>query len=215
MDPIKIMIVEDQDLIRSSLQIVLNMETDMDVISVAENGERALSCCEKEIPDIILMDINMPAMNGIEATRRIKQKFPQVKVIILTTFQEMDYVIDALQAGAEGYLLKAIDTKELAAGIRVIASGGTLITKDIAKVLFTEHIQKEDQSKHNENNTNLSKRELQVLRCIADGLSNQQISEKLYLSMGTVKNYVSNLYIKLDVSNRTEAILKVQKDKLL
>jgi DNA-binding NarL/FixJ family response regulator len=215
MERIKIMITEDQDLIRSSLQIVLNIEADMEVISVAENGERALKLCEEEVPDIILMDIHMPVMNGIEATKRIKERFPQVKIMILTTFQEMEYVIDALQAGAEGYLLKAIDTKDLAAGIRVIANGGTLITKEVAKVLFAEHIHKEDHGKHNEDITNLSKRELQVLRCIADGLTNQQISEKLYLSMGTVKNYVSNLYLKLDVSNRTEAIRKIKDDKLL
>jgi DNA-binding NarL/FixJ family response regulator len=215
MESIKIMITEDQDLIRSSLQIVLNIEPDMEVISVAENGERALKLCEEEVPDIILMDIHMPTLNGIEATKLIKERFPQVKIIILTTFQEMDYVIDALQAGAEGYLLKAIDTKDLAAGIRVIANGGTLITKEVAKVLFAEHIHKEDHANHKEDKTNLSKRELQVLRCIADGLTNQQISEKLYLSMGTVKNYVSNLYLKLDVSNRTEAIRKIKDDKLL
>jgi DNA-binding NarL/FixJ family response regulator len=215
MERIKIMITEDQDLIRSSLQIVLNIEADMEVISVAENGERALKLCEEEVPDIILMDIHMPVMNGIEATKVIKERFPQVKIMILTTFQEMEYVIDALQAGAEGYLLKAIDTKDLAAGIRVIANGGTLITKEVAKVLFAEHIHKEDHAKHNEDKTNLSKRELQVLRCIADGLTNQQISEKLFLSMGTVKNYVSNLYLKLDVSNRTEAIRKIKDDKLL
>ena len=215
MERIKIMITEDQELIRSSLQIVLNIEPDMEVISVAENGEHALNLCNEEIPDIILMDINMPILNGIEATKRIKQRVPQVKIIILTTFQEMDYVIDAIQAGAEGYLLKAIDTKDLAAGIRVIANGGTLITKEVAKVLFAEHIHKEDQGNYDENKTNLSKRELQVLRCIADGLTNQQISEKLFLSIGTVKNYVSNLYIKLDVSNRNEAIRKIQEDKLL
>ncbi|MDZ5471685.1 response regulator transcription factor [Bacillus sp. 31A1R] len=215
MERIKIMITEDQDLIRTSLQIVLNIEPDMEVVSVAENGERAFNLCDDEIPDIILMDINMPVMNGIEATKRIKEKFPQIKIIILTTFQEMEYVIDALQAGAEGYLLKAIDTKDLTAGIRVVANGGTLITKDVAKVLFAEHIQKEEYGKHDENKINLSKRELQVLKCIANGLTNQQISDKLYLSIGTIKNYVSNLYIKLDVSNRNEAIRKIQQDKLL
>ena len=217
MEKIKLLIAEDQELIRSSLQIVLDIEEDMEVISAVENGEKAVVFCQEEQPHLILMDINMPVMDGIEATKRIKEQFPQVKVIVLTTFQEMNYVIEALHAGAEGYLLKAIDTKDLVAGIRVVAHGGSLITQEVAKALFSDYIQdaslKENASKRDP--YMLSKRELEILKCLADGLSNQFIAEKLFLSIGTVKNYISNLYGKLDVANRTEAILKAQKEKLI
>ena len=213
MERIRLLIAEDQELIRSSLQIVLDMEEDLEVLAVVENGKLAVEYCEKEKPDMILMDIHMPVMDGIEATKAIKEQYPGVKIIALTTFQEMDFVIGALHAGAEGYLLKAIDTKDLIAGIRVVANGGNLINQTVAKSLFSDYIF------HSESNVmdkyRLSKREVEVLQCLADGLSNQMIAEKLFLSMGTVKNYISNLYGKLDVANRTEAILKAQKEKLI
>lgn len=214
MRKIRLMLAEDQELIRSSLKIVLDIEPDIEVIGTAENGKQAIELCEKNQPDIILMDINMPVINGIDATKKIKKQFPSIKIIILTTFEDMDYVVEALQAGAEGYLLKAIDTKDLAAGIRVVVNGGSLITQDVAKLLFSDYIQKTSEAKI-EYTYLLSKREVEVLQCLADGLSNQLIAEKLFLSIGTVKNYISNLYSKLNVANRTEAILKAQQEKLL
>ncbi|TSI03557.1 response regulator transcription factor [Lysinibacillus sp. BW-2-10] len=216
MNEIRLLLAEDQELIRSSLQIVLEMEEDLVITTAVENGEEALNYCEKDQPDLILMDVNMPVMNGIEATKRIKEKYPQIKIIILTTFQEMDYVIEALQAGAEGYLLKAIDTKDLVAGIRVVAKGGHLINQEVAKQLFSGYIHKTDSSlQQNADRYGLSKRELEVLRCLSDGLSNQVIAEKLFLSMGTVKNYISNLYSKLEVTNRKEALAKAEQEKLV
>lgn len=214
MRKIRLMLAEDQELIRSSLKIVLDIEPDIEVIGTAENGKQAIELCEKNQPDIILMDINMPVINGIDATKKIKKQFPSIKIIILTTFEDMDYVVEALQAGAEGYLLKAIDTKDLAAGIRVVVNGGSLITQDVAKLLFSDYIQKTSEAKI-EYTYLLSKREVEVLQCLADGLSNQLIAEKLFLSIGTVKNYISNLYSKLNVANRIEAILKAQQEKLL
>jgi len=214
-ETISLVIAEDQELIRSSLQIVLGIEPDLEVAGVAGDGTQAVELVETKRPDIVLMDIHMPMMNGIEATKRIKQAYPQVKIIILTTFQEMDFVIEALQAGAEGYLLKAIDTKDLVSGIRVVANGGTLITQEIAKALFAEHIHRGKGSAHAEDRYSLSKRESEILQCLADGLSNESIAEKLFLSMGTVKNYISNLYAKLDVANRTEAVRKARNEDLL
>ncbi|HZG88430.1 response regulator transcription factor [Paenibacillus sp.] len=215
MDPIKVMIVEDQELIRSSLQIVLGIESDLAVVGAAENGAEAVALCEERRPDVVLMDIHMPVMDGIEATKRIKKANPQTKIIILTTFQEMDFVIEALQAGAEGYLLKAIDTKDLVAGVRVVAHGGTLITQEIAKALFAGHIQKSSGGESPSEKYMLSKRETEILQCLADGLSNEAIAEKLFLSMGTVKNYISNLYAKLDVAGRAEAVRKARTEELL
>ena len=217
METIRILIAEDQELIRSSLQIVLDLEEDLEVIGSVENGQQAVDFCEKVQPDIILMDINMPEMDGIKATKQIKNLHPAVKIIVLTTFQEMNYVVGALHAGAEGYLLMAIDTKDLAAGVRVVARGGNLITQEVAKALFSNYTQHTSTTGEKEINDlyKLSKRELEVLKCLADGLSNQFIAEKLFLSLGTVKNYISNLYAKLEVANRTEAILKAQKEKLI
>jgi len=215
MEPIKVIIAEDQELIRSSLQIVLGIESDLAVVGAAENGAAAVALCEEQRPDVVLMDIHMPVMDGIEATKRIKKANPHTKIIILTTFQEMDFVIEALQAGAEGYLLKAIDTKDLVAGVRVVAHGGTLITQEIAKALFAGHIQKSGAFESPSEKYMLSKRETEILKCLADGLSNEAIAEKLFLSMGTVKNYISNLYAKLDVAGRAEAVRKARNEELL
>jgi len=216
METIKLIIAEDQELIRTSLQIVLSIEKDIAVVGLAEDGEQAIALCTDKKPDVILMDIHMPVMDGIEATKRIKQLYPDIKIIILTTFQEVDFVVEALQAGAEGYLLKAIDTKNLVAGIRVVGHGGTLITQEVAKMLFSEHMHRlSGASGPTEDKYILSKREQEVLHCLADGLDNRSIAEKLFLSMGTVKNYISNLYTKLDVANRTEAVRKAQNEHLL
>ena len=215
MEPIKLLIVEDQELIRSSLHIVLDIEEDLAVVAVAADGQQAVELAREKRPDLVLMDIHMPVMNGIEATRTIKREFPEIKIIVLTTFQEMDFVVEALQAGAEGYLLKAIDTKDLVSGIRVVMQGGTLITQEIAKALFADHIHRSKGAAQDEDKYKLSKREAEILQYLADGLSNELIAEKLFLSMGTIKNYISSLYTKLDVANRTEAVRKAKKEDLI
>jgi DNA-binding NarL/FixJ family response regulator len=213
---IKVGIVEDQELIRSSLQIVLNMEEDIDVLLLAENGKVAIQELEQTEVDVILMDIHMPIMNGIDATKEIKKKWPHTKVLILTTFQQMDYVIDALNSGAEGYLLKAIDTKELIAGIKMIHKGGSLLPQDLAKQLFTQFLKSDSlPKKENKVDYGLSSRELDVLECLSNGLSNRDIAEKLFLSEGTVKNYISTIYAKLDVPNRMTALKKIRDEGLL
>jgi DNA-binding NarL/FixJ family response regulator len=213
---IKVGIVEDQELIRSSLQIVLNMEEDIDVLLLAENGKVAIQELEQTEVDVILMDIHMPIMNGIDATKEIKKKWPHIKVLILTTFQQMDYVIDALNSGAEGYLLKAIDTKELIAGIKMIHKGGSLLPQDLAKQLFTQFLKSDSLPKiENKVDYGLSSRELDVLECLSNGLSNRDIAEKLFLSEGTVKNYISTIYAKLDVPNRMTALKKIRDEGLL
>ncbi|WP_239618722.1 response regulator transcription factor [Cohnella mopanensis] len=211
MDRIKISIAEDQELIRSSLQIVLNMEPDLEVIHVAEDGEQLLKLCENELPDLILMDLYMPVMNGIEATKRVKAKYPQVKVVMLTSFQEMDDVIEVLSEGADSYLLKAMDRKKLVDSLRIVANGGTLINDEVAKTLFKNHLRKNPEgSEEVLDRFQFSQREKDVLRCMKDGLSNPDIAEKLFLSMGTVKNYISSIYAKLNVSDRHEALRKIR-----
>jgi DNA-binding NarL/FixJ family response regulator len=214
MKKIKLLLVDDQELIRESLAFVLNTDEDIEVVGLAANGEEAVQLCETLQPTIILMDIQMPVLNGIEATRKIKQKWPAIKVMILTTFQEVDHVVEALSIGAEGYLLKAIHPKDLLSGIKHIHHDGTLLSQDLAKALAQQvTISKESQSPKPK--YGLTEREEQILGAIANGLSNKQISEKLYLSEGTVKNYISSIYHKLDVKDRTQAALKAKEEEII
>ncbi|NEW07022.1 response regulator transcription factor [Paenibacillus sp. SYP-B3998] len=222
---LKLLLVDDQDLIRESLHIVLDMDPEINVIGLAENGHAAIKQCEEHQPDVVLMDIHMPVMDGVEATRQIKATWPHIRVIILTTFQEISYVVDALGAGAEGYLLKAIHPKDLASGIKWVHQGGTLIPQDIAKMLVQEAKGAQASSTREASGKTedtvrsdaygLSEREVQVLQSIADGLSNKEIAEKLYLSEGTVKNYISNIYSKMDVRDRIQASKKAHEEGLL
>ncbi|MCD1259579.1 response regulator transcription factor [Paenibacillus athensensis] len=221
MNPIKLLLADDQDLIRESLHIVLDMDPELEVVGLAENGQTAVRLCEERQPDVVLMDIHMPVLDGVEATRQMKSRWPHIRVIILTTFQEITYVVDALGAGAEGYLLKAIHPKDLAAGIKWVHRGGTLIPQDIAQMLVKEaqNSGKPDSGTAEETARSdaygLSEREAQVLQCIANGLSNKEIAEKLFLSEGTVKNYISSIYSKMDVKDRIQASKKAHLEGLL
>jgi DNA-binding NarL/FixJ family response regulator len=215
---IKVLIVDDQELIRASLSIVLGGEVDFEIVGTAENGQMAIELTKQLTPDIVLMDIHMPQMNGVEATAQIKRESPAVKVIILTTFEEIEKVREALAAGAEGYLLKAIHPKDLAAGIRLVHHGGTLITQEIAKQLISQWINpvgpvKEDTSK--KNNFGLTEREIEVLEELSTGATNREIARKLYLTEGTVKNYISNIYSKLDVTGRHKAVFKAREEGII
>jgi DNA-binding NarL/FixJ family response regulator len=205
---IRVLIVDDQELIRESLSIVLGGEADFEMAGVAENGRRAIEMTAQHKPDVILMDIHMPLMDGVEATRKIKQLNPDVKVIILTTFQELEYVKEALATGAEGYLLKAIHPRDLASGIRLVHHGGTLITQEIAKQLVADWVNPSEKNVKTKNE--FTEREIQVLEELAKGMTNREIARKLFLTEGTVKNYISNIYSKLDVTGRQRAVLKAK-----
>ncbi|MBS4214603.1 response regulator [Neobacillus rhizophilus] len=216
MSVIRLLIADDQELIRESLSIVLDMDDEIEIVGLAENGAEAIELCEQHKPNTILMDINMPVMDGISATKIIKQRWPDIKIIILTTFQEVNHVIDSLTLGAEGYLLKAIHPKDLLAGIKLIHKGGTLLPQDLAKLLVQQINSPETQSlQGNKNQYDLTEREEEVLKCIAQGLSNKLIAERLFLSEGTVKNYISSIYHKLDVKDRFQAAVKAQQEGLI
>lgn len=216
---IKAAIVEDQEILRKSLKIVIESISDIQIVGTAGNGEEAIALCEKENPDILLMDIQMPIMNGVIATEEIKKRWPHIKVLILTTFQDVEHVLNALNAGAEGYMLKAVDPEYLVQGIKMVYHGGSLIPQQLAKEVFS-HIHSNnpvhtDQQRLNENNTyDLNGQELKVLKYLTQGLSNKDIAEKMFLSVGTVKNYISNIYSKLNVNNRASAIMKAMEESL-
>ncbi|MCZ8542467.1 response regulator transcription factor [Psychrobacillus psychrodurans] len=204
---IKVLLADDQELILESLHIVLSMEEDLEIVGLAKNGEEAIKGCEQFRPDIVLMDINMPVMDGVAATALIKERIPAIKVIMLTSYREVEYVLTALSHGAEGYLLKAIHPRDLAAGIRVVHAGGTLITQEMASKMI-KSMNNNSSTKSNE--YGLSTREIEVLHKLALGLRNQDIAEALFLSEGTIKNYISTIYSKLNVSGRREAARKAR-----
>lgn len=230
---VRVLLVDDQELIRESLHIVLDMDPEIEVVGMAENGKQAIDLCVEYEPNLVLMDIHMPEMDGVEATKEIKQRWPNIRVVILTTFQEVSFVVDALSAGAEGYLLKAIHPKDLVSGIKWVGNGGTLIPQDIARLLVTElrsdkaaadaaggsgAAAKSDKLSAGIGKPDpygLSERELQVLNCIAEGLNNREIAERLFLSEGTVKNYISSIYSKMDVRDRIHASKKAHDEGLV
>jgi DNA-binding NarL/FixJ family response regulator len=212
---IKVMIAEDQELIRQSLEIILSSKPDMELVGVAENGREAVELAKNLIPDIILMDIRMPEIDGVKCIKIIKEKFPQIKIIVLTTFDDDEYVYNALKHGASGYLLKGISSKELVEAIRTVNNGGALINPNIAvKVvgLFSRMANADFTIKIDDTIIkSLTKNELKIIQLIGRGLSNKEITEKLNFSEGTVRNYISGILNKLNLRDRTQiAIYAVQ-----
>lgn len=210
---IRVLVVDDQEFIRESFHLLLSIENDIKVVDVAKHGNDALRICEERLPDVVLMDIHMPEMDGVETTKKIKQLWPQVKVIILTTFQEIHYAVEAINAGAEGYLIKSNNPRSIADAIRLVYSGGNLISQEMAQLLIAYHTrEKEDSPDVPATFGLLKKREIQVLKCLTQGMRYKEIAERLNLSEGTVRNYISNIYSKLEVRGRQEAT-KIAKER--
>lgn len=220
---IKILLVDDQPLIRESLSLLLDAEKDFQVLT-AENGKEAIALCESERPHIVLMDVQMPEMDGIAATTIIKEKMPQIHVILITTVEELPFVQKAMQIGAEGYLLKTANVKEVAAAIRLVYCGGSIISQDVANHWLQGQGREEalspsldDQSEcldKPKNRYKLTERELEVLEYLSKGHRYKTIASKLFLTEGTVRNYVSSIYSKMQVRNRSEAVDKAQNEQL-
>lgn len=212
MDKIRVLLVDDQVLFVDSLKIVLETNaSDIEVVGVTYTAEEAIELLEKRKPDIVLLDIRMPTMDGVEATRIIHREYPGVKVIILTTFDDDDYVYEALQFGAVGYLLKDMPPNELIAAIRAVNADAVLISP-VIKSKLVKLIQPDDFNDYRYSMVKeLSKREREVLSLIIEGKDNQEISQHLYISEQTVKNHVSTIYSKLGVHNRLQ-IMKMFKD---
>jgi len=202
---IRLVLVDDQHLIRQGLKALLELEPDLQVVGEAENGQAAMHLLQNLQPDVILMDVRMPVMDGVAATREITQHFPQIKVLVLTTFDDDQYVAAALRNGVIGYLLKDTPSEELAAAIRAVDKGYTqlgpgLVEKILAKVPEPSAITPTSWSE-------LTPREREVLRLIAAGESNREIAQTLHISEGTVKNHVTSILNRLDLRDRTQAAI--------
>ncbi len=212
---IKIMIADDQELIRQSLEIVLGTRPDFQVVDTARNSIECLNKVRAEQPDVILMDIRMPGMDGVECTGIIKNEFPAIKIILLTTFDNDEYILGALRYGASGYLLKGASMEELESAIRIVLNGGTLLNPEItSKVvrMFGEISQngKPRQIKIDESGLkNLVENEWSIIRMIGMGKSNKEISCELNFSEGTIRNYISTILSKLNLRDRTQIAIWV------
>ena len=203
---IKVIIADDQELIRQSLQI--DLEENIKVLDAVANGNEVLEAIKREEPDVILMDIRMPELDGVMCTKIIKEIYPNIKIIILTTFDDDEYVFNALKYGASGYLLKGTSTKELAGAIEKVYNGTAMINEDItSKVLrfFSQMANSGSEIVVNpEIVTDLKENELKIISLIGQGLSNKEIADKLYLSNGTVRNMISTILSKCNLRDRTQ-----------
>lgn len=203
MEPIKVLIVDDHRLVREGLAAMLSLQKDLQVVGQAANGDEALSRCRSLQPDVVLMDISMPGMNGIVATRLIRQKYLNTKVIMLTMLDQEAYVYEAVKAGATGYLLKNVGMEELARAIRDVHRGDASLHAKAQAQLIKEYAALAKQSRET---YGLSERELEVLQLLADGHTNREIAEKLYISAQTVKTHIAHIFEKLGVRDRAEAV---------
>lgn len=227
---IKVMITDDQRLMREGLKMLLDLEEDVTVVALAENGRDALEKIPTVQPHVILMDIRMPVMDGVECTRIIKERHPEAKVLILTTFDDDEFIIEALKNGAVGYILKDLSSEKLVETIRDAYKGNSVMQPEIAAKVISHIINVakkptlydiQDSSKHKESSatvktiiskkknikSELTEREKEILQLVGEGMSNTEIAKKLYISVGTVKNYISNLYSKLEVEDRSKLVL--------
>ena len=201
---IRVLIFDDQDVVREGLSAILSTAPGIEVVGMGEDGIQAVEMVSKHQPDLVLMDLNMPGVNGIHATRMIHEKFPDIRVLVLTTYDADEWVFDAIRAGAAGYLLKDTPRASLIKAIEGTVGGQTFVDPSVAGKLFT-HVADHTVVHDTTITAELNPRERDVLRLLAHGRSNAEIAAQLFLSEGTVRNYVSSVFTKLGVNDRTQA----------
>ncbi|HHW57724.1 MAG TPA: response regulator transcription factor [Clostridia bacterium] len=204
---IKLLVADDHALIRKGLVQLIEMEKDIKVISQASNGEEAYKLAKELVPDLILMDVNMPVMNGIKAAKRLKEERHPSKILFLTIYNDREYLLEALKLGVEGYILKDAEYDDLIKAIRVIYNGGVYIHSSLMEEI--------DEVDHECLKKDLTPREIEILELISKGYSNKEIAQKLFLSEKTVKNHVYNIFKKLDVKDRTQAAIYMLKNETI
>jgi DNA-binding NarL/FixJ family response regulator len=202
---IRLLLVDDQALFRQGLRGLLQLEADFEIVGEAENGQQAIELVAQLQPDVVLMDVRMPVCNGVEATRAIHQRYPWVRILVLTTFDEDEYVWPSLQAGALGYLLKSTSAKQVAAAVRTVAEGHSQLGPTIASKVFSQLGQ--PVTNQLSSIDGLSSSEVEIIKLIGKGQSNREIAKILNLSEGTVRNYVSNILQHLNLRDRTQVAL--------
>jgi DNA-binding NarL/FixJ family response regulator len=208
----RILLVDDQKLMREGLRILLELEPDLQVVGEAGDGQAALTIYAQLQPDVVLMDVRMPGLDGVEATWRLHERWPDARIIILTTFDDDEYIFEGLRAGAQGYLLKDVSGQELAEAVRTVAAGGALIEPSVVRRVLAEFARLAPPARPPEAGLaeELSEREREVLELLAQGHTNREIARRLSLAEGTVKNYVTNILQKLGVRDRTQAAVRAR-----
>ena len=203
---IRILLADDQQLFREGLVALLSLQEDLEIVGEANHGQEAIALAEQLQPDVILMDVRMPICNGVEATRVIHNSYPWIQILVLTTFDEDEYVFQSLEAGALGYLLKSTPIKQVANAIRNIQEGYSQLGPTIAPKVFSQ-IKPSASIPKNHYQNSFNRRELEILKLLGLGKSNREIAEELYLTEGTVKNHMTNIFSQLGVRDRTQAAL--------
>jgi DNA-binding NarL/FixJ family response regulator len=209
---IKILIADDHAVVREGTRRILEQERDMEVVGEAGDGEEAVNLATSLKPDVAIMDISMPKMDGIEATRRIKVVCPSINVLILSAYDDDQFIFSLLEAGAAGYLLKSVRSRELLDAIRAVYSGESVLHPSIARKVLNRFVSASGKPEGKEPSGMLSDREMEVLKLAAKGFSNQDIAEKLCLSIRTVQGHLGHIFNKLQVGSRTEAVVRALKE---
>ncbi len=209
---IKVLIVDDQSLIREGLNMMLSLYDTIFIVDEDTNGKEAIEILGREEIDLILMDILMPVMDGVEATKQIKENYPNTKVLILTTFNEDEYIFEGLKSGADGYLLKDISSKELVKAIETVYRGNTLLQSDVAKKMIKSIGDKVNIQDSVDNTIfkELTKKEYEIALLIGEGKSNKEIGKILYIAEGTVKNHITKILSKLELRDRTQLAVLIK-----
>lgn len=206
MSKIKMLLVEDHIVVRQGIKALLADEPDIEIVGEADNGRQALHLVSELRPDVVLMDISMPGLNGIEATRQIRQRYSEVKVIILSMHANEEYVFQVLRAGASGYVLKQSDSSEVLTAIRAALSGGSFLSPPISRAVIDDYVHRAEVRGQGSDLDLLTSREREVLQLLAEGLSNREIAEQLNISIKTVETHRSNMMNKLDVKSKTDLV---------
>jgi len=212
-EKIRILIVDDEKLIREGLKLMLSTFQDIEVVDTAENGYKALEVCKGNYIDVVLMDIRMKDCDGVMGTRLIKEQFTKVKVIILTTFNDTEYIQDALRYGAFGYMLKDSSHQVIYEGIKAAYMGNMVVHPEVANKILSK--QRDEHKSEEIEKFNFSDKEIQIIKYIAEGFSNKEISDKLYLSEGTIKNNITNILSKLNLRDRTQIAIFAFKNRIV
>lgn len=207
---IRVIVVDDQSLMRDGLEVIINSFPEIEVEACGKNGEEAIELVEKFKPELILMDIRMPVMDGVTASKIIREKFPNVKVLLLTTFDDEEYILNAMSFGVSGYIFKDIEKEKLRQAIIDCVHGTFIMPSKVAEVIVKKAAQINDNKQSVK--FDFTEREVEVASMIADGFTNKQISSALYISDGTVKNYVSNIYSKTGIKDRTKLAIYLKKN---
>lgn len=208
---IKILLADDQSLFREGLRMLLSTQPDFEVVGEATNGEEALRLAARLRPQIVLMDMRMPVLDGVEATRRLHERQPDCRVIVLTTFDDDELVFEGLRAGAAGYLLKAVSAPRLLEAIRTVARGESILEPSVTSKVVAEFARLANQTSRSQAlESPLSEREIEVLRLVTKGATNREIAATLFIAEGTVRNHLTNILGKLGVSDRTQAAVKAK-----